>query len=390
MKKKKIYTIYLVSPESEYLQLFTDFWQKWSHMIFSFSSCPEARHVMSGVSPDIVVCHLNPLEETQHFLLWIQTNFPNAIRIMFGSKEDGNLLKRIVAGGVAHRDITLPVTPAALQKIFSKDLATRSSLMVRKCWAFVESDMGLPSLPVVVKEIEDVLRDPEFSISQLAEVVEKDPAISVRLLKVVNSAAFSKKNQIADIHHAVSFLGAAQIKEIVLFFCAMIIFPPNKSCRQETKNVASHCFRVSQLAARIAKTVAPGREKETATAALMHDIGKLVFLSRHCSLYQHYIKHKNIYRYSAEIFENATFGITHAQLGSSLLLWWNMPMVLVDVAANHNKPLAELSGVTKAVAIADRCLMTVQTKGRMVTDLETISSDLPLDSWQKLAIQMLG
>ncbi len=393
MKKKKIYSIYLVDSETESLQWFTDFWQKWPHIVFPFLSTQEARRVMAGVSPDIIFCRFDSPESTdsrEDFLLWAQRKFPSAIRIIFSRKDKIDYLRRLVAGGIAHRYFALPIASADFAEFFINDLATRARLKIRRCWAFIESDIGLPSLPAVVQEIDELVRDPEFSIDQLAAVVERDVAISLRLLKVVNSAVFSRTNKISNVHHAVSFLGAGQVKEIVLFFCSMLVFPPTTGCRQETKNIASHSLQVSQLTAIIAPTVSPGREKEAATAALLHDIGKLVFLSSHCSSYMRYLKNKKMYSYSAEIFEKEIFGITHTQLGSSLLLWWNMPMTLVEVAANHNQPLAELTGICKAVAIADRCLREAQTKGEAITDLNTISADLPLDSWRNIAVQLVS
>jgi hypothetical protein len=83
--------------------------------------------------------------------------------------------------------------------------------------------------------------------------------------------------------------------------------------------------------------------------------------------------------------EERIFGITHLELGSALLLWWNFPLVIVDAAANHSQPLNSLHGVPLCVAIADRCLLKAANGEAITTDFNLLSPNLPVEQWLQCA-----
>jgi hypothetical protein len=83
--------------------------------------------------------------------------------------------------------------------------------------------------------------------------------------------------------------------------------------------------------------------------------------------------------------EEQIFGINHLELGSALLLWWNLPMVMVDAAANHSQPLNSLQGVPLCVAIADRCLLKAANGESITVDFNLLPYELPIEQWLECA-----
>lgn len=357
----------------------------WPHIVCHCASIEEAKTLLSGILPDIILCNLNfPGLLAQEFYKHLQTVCPHAIRIVYSDQHNKSILLNQVASGFAHRHFTLPFDNTACRQL-ERDTAVRSRIRIKKCWDFIQTGQGLPPLPPVVHELEAALHDPNYSLDHIVSVLERDPVICAKLLRIVNSAIFARSEPITSVHRAVNFLGVSQIRKMVLFISAIKHFQYPKKFHGHALQVIEHSIQCAKLAALVAETVAPGQEKAAATAGLLHDIGKLVFLA---SLEEDLRNsHSFLTRYGlfATEMEEQVFGISHLELGSSLLLWWNLPMVIVDAAANHSHPLNSVEGVTQCVAIADRCLLKVGGGARVTTDFNLLGKDLPLEKWLQFA-----
>jgi len=354
----------------------------------------DIKEIMVGVSPDMVIGNFYmPGHAAADFFTQIKKQAPHAIRVVFAEESDAGLMMRLLACGTVHRFFCLPWKKNNVDSLLIRDLATRARLRTRKVWDFLEAESRIPVLPDVVLRMEEVLHDPDFSLDQLVAVIKQDPVVTAKLLQLVNSSAFPKDYAIGDLSRAVTYLGIRQVRELVLFLCAREIFSASKQCSDAAVQVAKQSFRCSKLAGLVAKTVAPGLEKEAATAALLQDIGKLVlFTPAFCDTYLAALAKDQQYGVLGGEVEDdeAAFGISHSELGSCLLLWWDMPFVIVETTANHTLPLAQLQGIPKSVAIAYRCLQEARFGDRLVTDLAELDSNLPLAAWRKSAKAILG
>lgn len=361
------------------------------HLACYCGSEKAAKSLMAGVYPDIVVSRLH-FDNTsgKKLFLYVTEQYPNAIRIIFSDESEQQNLIRMVATGIAHRYFCMPWEKNGVGAILAHDLLTRSRLRVHNCWRYLKAENVMPAIPSVMREIEEVVQDDDFAMDKLVEVISKDPAIAAILLQVVNSAAFPKKAVIGDLHHAVTFLGISQTRELVLYVCARQILAPPRKCSELFRLVSTHSFLCSRLAGIIARQLMPGLEKAASTAALLHDIGKLIFFSVNCNRYLELLDFQAAFDQSSADCEIKEFGVSHSQLGSSLMLWWNLPMTMIESAANHNLALDKLSGIPRCVAIADRCLREVESNGEVITDLDTLRDEFPVDEWRTLAGELLA
>ncbi|MCK5228401.1 MAG: response regulator, partial [Desulfobulbaceae bacterium] len=382
--------IFVVGDNPDSLNFYKQYFHQKPYLVYYCNSGNKAKSIMAGVAADVVICRLH-LEDMsgKDFLRFLQNTYQHTIRIIFSSPDNKQDLMKLVASGLAQRYLCHEGENEDIEQTLTRDLLTRSRMRSKKCCDFLESGPHLPVPPDLLKELEALLQNPNYTIEGVASVIEKDPVLSSRLLHVVNSAAFSRGGTIGNLSHAIAFLGVNQIREILLFFCAMKALPAMSLCQEYAKKVSKHSFQCSKLASRIARHVIPGHEREAATAALLHDIGKLVFFSYSCARYLHFVSLRDAFDLPSTEIEEEIFGILHTELGSCLMLWWNLPMTIVETAANHNYPLIELWGIPKSVAIADRCLLEATYGKSIQTDLDTVKNIYPLEEWRALAKEII-
>jgi len=378
-------SVFIVDPDPSRKVAFQELLGSWPHLVCYAKTIEEFKLLLAGIVPDVVLFNFNlPGLHEQDFPRYVTGVCPHAIRIVFSEKSEADALVRLVATGAAHRAFCLPLNKE-LGRSLEHDLAVRSRIRIRKCWDFLQHGQGLPVLPPVVHELEAILQNPDYALTQVAEVLGKDPILAARLLQLVNSAHFSRGVKIDELHRAVSCLGISRTRKMVLFICALNHFQYPKKYHRHALNIIDHSIQCGKLAGFIAKRLAPGQERTAVTAGLLHDIGKLVFLASLEEALHHSPAFLRRYGLFATEMEEQVFGISHLELGSALLLWWSLPLVMVEAAANHSQPLNSLQGVPLCVAIADRCLLEAANGEAITTDFNLLSPDLPVEQWLQYA-----
>ena len=378
-------SVFIVDPDPSHKAAFQELLGRWPHLVCYCITIEEFNQLLAGIVPDIVLCNLNlPGLHEQGFLRHVTSVCPHAIRIVYSEKTEVDALVRLVATGAAHRAFCLPLSKE-LGHSLEHDLTVRSRIRIRKCWEFLNHGQGLPALPPVVHELEAILQKPDYALTQVVEVLGKDPILAARLLQMVNSVHFSRGMKIDDLHRAVSCLGISRTRKMVLFICALNHFQYPRKYHRHALNIIDHSIQCGKLAGLIAKRLATGQERTAVAAGLLHDIGKLVFLASLDEALHHSPAFLRRYGLFATELEERIFGISHLELGSALLLWWNLPLVMVDAAANHSQPLNSLDGVPLCVAIADRCLLKAANGEAITTDFNLLPQDLPVEQWLQCA-----
>jgi putative nucleotidyltransferase with HDIG domain len=386
----KKYTIFIVDQQKSHQALFQKVFDGCPHLVCFCRTLDETYSLFKGVLPDIVLCNLQlPGLEPNKFLTSIRQQSGHGIRIIFSGEEQEISLMKLTASGLAHRYLCLPRDQESLKEIVYNALHIRSRVRVRKCWDFLKSGRGLPTLPEVVQELENVLQRPNMSLPEVVKVIEKDPSLTFRLLQIVNSAAFQPRQPIISLHKAVNHLGLGMTRKLVMFLCTVNYFQYPRKFHQHVLEVINHSMQCASLSSAIAEYLAPGKERIAATAGLLHDIGKLVFLSTMDESLAGSDSFRQKYRLFATEFEELTFGVSHLEMGSAMMLWWNLPLDIVDAAMNHSQPLRTLTGVTKSVAVADQCLLKVRFGDKLTYDLKSLEKDYPVDLWLQKAGEMV-
>jgi HD-like signal output (HDOD) protein len=179
--------------------------------------------------------------------------------------------------------------------------------------------------------------DPGTSTTQLASIIEKDVAMSAKILQLANSAFFGLGQQVTTLQNATTYLGTATIKNLALVSEAFRIFVPDARIPQSAyASMQRHSQHTAALAALL--PVDRAIRDVTVVAALLHDIGTLFLAStipdRYCAVLALAAER------GCKVFEaeQELLGTSHAEIGAYLLGLWGIPSLTVEAIAHHHDP----------------------------------------------------
>ena len=201
-----------------------------------------------------------------------------------------------------------------------------------------EEDEIIFSLPKIYFELQDALSDPEKTFQDLGEIIGFDPALSARLLKIVNSPFYGFPSDIETISHAISIIGMDQLTDLAL--ATMVIYQfrgiPNNLFNMEK------FWRHSMACGVVARSIAEFRgEKNTERlylAGILHDIGRLVLYKREPTLAREAFSRSKERQENIYLSEQELIGFDHADVGRELLKAWKLPPRLVEAVGCHHQP----------------------------------------------------
>ncbi len=139
----------------------------------------------------------------------------------------------------------------------------------------------LPSLPSAYFEVLKQVESSSATIQSVGEVIMRDPALTARLLQMVNSAAFALAQKVTDPMDAVSLLGMETVRSLVL---CLQVFSQNDTAKQSgisLDQLWDHSLSVAEMAREITRfqTHDDLLAGEAFTAGLLHDVGRIVIAS---------------------------------------------------------------------------------------------------------------
>lgn len=194
------------------------------------------------------------------------------------------------------------------------------------------------SLPEICIKLQDLIYDPESSMSDIAQLISVDPSLSARLLKIANSSFYSFPSQIDSLSRAITLIGTADLYSLALATST----PETFESLDDNENIDMYRFwRLSVntgLTSRLLAEELGLRHTEVFfLAGLFHNLGKLVILEQ---TPDKYLQIKNGLDAGASPWsvEKSVIDHTYAEVGNALLECWNMPSNLRDMVANQHQP----------------------------------------------------
>jgi c-di-GMP-related signal transduction protein len=136
---------------------------------------------------------------------------------------------------------------------------------------------AMPAFPKSVQKILELTRDVNSTPKDLVEVIDKDPVVTVKILKVVNSAYYSLPRQITSVGHAVVYLGFNTIKNLALSIAAIGMLPKDNESGFDVQKYLLHSLATAGIAKQLAASVSDADPMDCFIAGLLHDFGKVVF-----------------------------------------------------------------------------------------------------------------
>lgn len=200
-------------------------------------------------------------------------------------------------------------------------------------FARYESRGGAPKNPVLIRETLAVLRDPACSAQELAQVLEKEPAISSKVLKAANSAFYGTPRSITSLKAAIVRLGNHNISRIALSASLA------KGGGAPWGDFWRHSIAVGLLSRHIGRFTggySRQEEEELFSMGLLHDLGAMIELDS--GEFPRVQRTLGAGPMALSGAENLVFGFDHGRLGKCVAERWNFPGDLVDAIGHHHQP----------------------------------------------------
>ncbi len=203
--------------------------------------------------------------------------------------------------------------------------------------AKIEEMGGLPSLPQTLLNIQKVASDNRSSADDLAECILRDQALTMRVLKVVNSAMYRRRNreQVRTVSRAVVVMGFDTVRQLALGLSVFDMM--SKLSRSPLlADIARHSLVAAGFAQLLAEVSGKAAPEEAFVAALVHDIGKIVLIE--CSPeVMDQVQAAQDSGENARQAEKLHFGLSHDRAGRRLAARWGLPATLQQIIRRHHE-----------------------------------------------------
>lgn len=196
----------------------------------------------------------------------------------------------------------------------------------------IENTHTLPTIPATLKSILNFLENPSVSINKISDFISKDPALTMKVLKMINSPVYGFPGRISSVNQAVLLLGLNVIKGMLL---GVSVF---ELMQKAMIGLWEHSLGCASLSNLMAKKKGLKSPEDITIAGLLHDIGKVLLAVNIPEVYEKLIQltEKNGLTILEE--ENVVFGTDHAEVGSWIAKKWNFPKHLIEIIQFHHNP----------------------------------------------------
>ena len=213
----------------------------------------------------------------------------------------------------------------------------------------VERTSAIPTIPQVMKKILKAVEDPATSPASVSKLVSSDPALTLKILRVINAAVYGFVVRISSVNQAVVLLGLDVVRALLL---GVSIF---EMMEKTALGLWKHSLGCAITAKLLAQKMGMSDPEEASVAGLLHDIGKVVLNVQFPKEYQMAVgaaRDRSMYLFDAEM---EMFNMTHATAGAYFASTWRLPKFVVESIRYHHRPvLAKTAPIhTVVVHMAD-------------------------------------
>lgn len=219
--------------------------------------------------------------------------------------------------------------------------------------------LRLPPLPDIVRRLIDTIGDDEVELPEVARLIGADPALTLEVLKLVNSPFYGLPRPVGSVQEALHVLGLATVRRLVMSTALVRPF-----ARVFASEADAHGFWMHHFACAAFTEALCGEGGDCAalgyTAGMLHDVGRLTFLLEDSGAFALWQSERSKPEADSIALERRLFGRDHAEAGAELLSHWRMPAVIVQAVAHHHALEAPASGCcARALARADGLLRRI-------------------------------
>jgi HD-like signal output (HDOD) protein len=243
----------------------------------------------------------------------------------------------------------------------------------------LQSGYGLPSLsPVAIKLIELASNDAS-SAHDLAGLIKKDPSLTVRVLKLANSAFYRSAYPVTTVQQAIMRIGFHQLRVLALSLSLRETFPMGKTAQIDYEQFWRTSLYRGLLARSLARQLKACDPEEAFVAGLTLEIGFLIFLELYVKRNEE-IPNRSFYPVELlASWETDTFGVNHREIGEMALRYWKFPEEIVACQGfpSSDQQAGGLTGLSRICRMAhDLSALICQADAKFHNVYDAVASHL--------------
>jgi len=287
---------------------------------------------------DLIVSDVRmPGMDGGQLLSTVKQRWPTTMRIIISGYSDPAQALRLAS--LAHQYLAKPCEERQVENVIERCFNLQELLSQDSLRTVVGRIGKLPAMPKTFARLQEALAQPSVTVGEIGDIVSADAAIATKVLQITNSAFFRLRKPMVRIKDAVTYLGFATVRNLVL--CAEISskwhIPPALS-GVDPQDLQKH----AEYSAAACKALAGGRVSpdDAWLTGLLHDIGYWILIQECPEQLAQAIalaKAESVPLFECEL---RTIGATHAQMGAYLLGLWGLPYPIVEAVALHHTPTA--------------------------------------------------
>lgn len=192
----------------------------------------------------------------------------------------------------------------------------------------------LPSPPVVVTKVLNILKNPDFNVRELSRVIADDPSLASKTLSMSRSPRYAKRFQPQSVHEAILVLGLQALRTIVVATAAESFLARKSKISEKLWN---HCLGAALAARAIAPRVGYPDVEMAFLGGLLHDVGEMVLFNSDPRGFEQMVEEARQEDASIVKKEAKQYGFDHAAVGVALLDYWNIDEEVSEAVLTHHK-----------------------------------------------------
>jgi len=196
----------------------------------------------------------------------------------------------------------------------------------------------IPTLPTIVLELNNHLSNPETSVASVRETIEKDQAIALKVLKLINTPFYGFSSKISNVKHALVLMGFVAVRNVILSVSVINALPKNLLLQDfEMDAFWRHSLAVAVTSKNMAQKSKLELPDNCFVGGLLHDVGKVILVQYFQDLFLNVWQCMQDQHLSFYEAEKQALPICHARIGAYLAERWALPKGLAQAIRSHQE-----------------------------------------------------
>ncbi|HDQ40608.1 MAG TPA: HDOD domain-containing protein [Desulfonatronum sp.] len=247
----------------------------------------------------------------------------------------------------------------------------------------VRQDLELASHPEIFRHVLQAANDPQSSAAYVADLVSKDVALSVKLLKVVNTPYYGFPQKVDTLSRAIVLLGHNKIINLAMGISVISMFQGLQSDMLDMSGFWKHSVACGVVGMILAVHCGEQDEERFFVAGLLHDLGRLIMLKNRLDAVHGVFNEYRGQKVALHALESKRWGFNHAELAQQVMEKWQLPENLVLAVGEHHSPGS--SGYAREAAVTHVADFLAHSLA-LGKSGATLAPPLDIEAWASLGL----